>query len=570
MIAKEEKILLILMPYWTPQIPPLGISSLKSYLNQSGYANVNLLDLNIEQKFKDLLNEYFEVLAEEITEEYRSNFLSLSNYVLKDNLIAHYLHTNRADYADLIKEMVYNYYFTRISDGVVIRLIEVLDRLTEAYRARVTEILTTEKPKVLGFSIYSGTVMNSIIAAEMAKAYDPGILTIVGGGAFSDSLSKSSPDYEHFLKYTEHSIDKVILGEGELLLVNLLEGKLDPNQRVFSIEDLKREVIDLDAPLIPDYTQLMVDNYPHLTTYTSRSCPYQCYFCSETVYGGRYRKKTAAFIVEELSHLYKKHRYQLFLFGDSLLNPIIDKLSDQMLQSNVKFYWDGYLRADKPVCDPANTMKWRKGGFYRARLGVESGSDRVLKLMNKKITAQQIKDAVSSLASAGIKTTTYWIVGYPGETEEDFQDTLSLIREIKDDLYQVDCNPFMFEISGMVNSENWSAENKVSKLYDEERFRHMVLLNTWKLECYPGREVIFDRLRRFVKFYQDLGIPNPYSIEDIFEADERWKRLHKNAVPSVIELLEYRNTDGYFEEAGPKGELTHAVNYLPENNDWSF
>jgi radical SAM superfamily enzyme YgiQ (UPF0313 family) len=122
----------------------------------------------------------------------------------------------------------------------------------------------------------------------------------------------------------------------------------------------------------------------------------------------------------------------LFLLTDSTLNPIAAELSKEISKSGVSIYWDGFLRADRHVCNPENTLSWRQGGFYRAMLGLESGSQRVLDLMAKRITVQQSEAALASLAYAGIKTTTFWLFGYPGETEQDFRMTpWILLKNVK-------------------------------------------------------------------------------------------------------------------------------------------
>ena len=178
-------------------------------------------------------------------------------------------------------------------------------------------------------------------------------------------------------------------------------------------------------------------------------------------------------------------------------------------------------------------MKWRKGGYYRARLGVESGSQRILDLMNKNITVNQIKTAVSSLALAGIKTTTYWIIGFPGETEEDFQKTLNLIEEIKDDIYEAEANLFWYFPNALVESDAWS---KHAALLYPESSREMLMLQTQYLKLEPSQEESHRRLNRFVRHCSRLGIPNPYSLADIYKADERWKQLHQNTAPSLVEF----------------------------------
>jgi radical SAM superfamily enzyme YgiQ (UPF0313 family) len=155
--------------------------------------------------------------------------------------------------------------------------------------------------------------------------------------------------------------------------------------------------------------------------------------------------------------------------------------------------------------------------------------------MKKNITVHQVKSAVSSLAFAGIQTTTYWIIGYPGETEADFQQTLDLIEELKDDIYEAECRPFYYYLTGQSNSDQWAAENKSIPLYPGKA-EDMLVFQTWLLDSEPSREETYQRVNRFVEHCKKHGVPNPYSLKDIYEADERWKKLHKNAVPSLADL----------------------------------
>jgi radical SAM superfamily enzyme YgiQ (UPF0313 family) len=341
----------------------------------------------------------------------------------------------------------------------------------------------------------------------------------MGGGIFSGELTINNNNFKSFLEKVPY-IDKIIVGEGEMLFLKLLRGELLQEQRVFTLNDIDREVLDINSNGIPDLSDFDLHYFTVIPNYTSRSCPFQCSFCVETVYWGTYRKKSAEQIVKELTHMYRKHRRQLFMMCDSLLNPVISPLAEAFLKSDLSLYWEGYLRADKEVGDTQKTMLWRRGGFYRARLGVESGSQRILDLMNKKITIQQVKTAVRSLAYAGIKTTTYWVIGYPGETEEEFQKTLDLIEELKDDIYEADCNPFWYFYGGQVNSNEWNKKIKSKPLYPG-KFMDMLILQTWVLDTEPSREETYNRVNRFIEHINRLGIPNPYSLEEIYRADER-------------------------------------------------
>jgi len=104
---------------------------------------------------------------------------------------------------------------------------------------------------------------------------------------------------------------------------------------------------------------------------------------------GKYRKKSPPQIVKELQTLRDRYGSQLFLLSDSLLNPVINGIAEELIAAQESIYWEGWLRADKPVGDTRNTQLWRRAGFYHARIGAESGSPRVLQLMGKKITPGQ-------------------------------------------------------------------------------------------------------------------------------------------------------------------------------------
>jgi hypothetical protein len=366
----------------------------------------------------------------------------------------------------------------------------------------------------------------------------------MGGAVFAQTLASGTPDFDYFLEKTKEYIDKIIIGEGEQLFLKLLTGELPPNQRVYTREDIQGSLLDLSSVDIPDYRDLHHEFYPNLAAYTSRSCPYQCRFCTETVYWGKYRKKNAKQVVDEMCQLYRLYHSQLFLLGDSLLNPIIDQLAEEFSHRDISLYWDGYLRIDKKAGQIDTVLEWRNSGFYRARLGVESGSQTLLAAMGKNIAIPQIKTVIAALAEAGIKTSTYWIIGYPGETDQDFQQTLELITDLKDDIYEAECNPFGFYITGQVNSGEWNKIGKIVPLYPGTA-KEMLVIRTWIMEGEPSRQETYRRVTRFVEHCRNLGIPNPYSLVDIYKADERWKKLHRNAVPS---LLDFKNRAVYIAE----------------------
>lgn len=561
--SSQEKIFLALLPSWTPLIPPLGLSCLKSFLLKYGY-NVEIADLNIVDEFKDIQMKYFDLLKKYIPNEKKGNIYNTGNDVFQGHMMAHQNHCNQKEYLELVKILVQKTFYTDIDYSRIGKLNEIINDFYNRLETYFLDLLEKKKPTILGLSVYSGTLAASLFAFKLTKSKYPHIKTIMGGGIFSDKMAVGSTNFEFFLEKAAY-IDSIIVGEGELLFLKLLRGELPGSQKFFTIKDIDGETLDLNSTDIPYFSDFNLQLYPMLASYVSRGCPFQCAFCSETVQWGKYREKNVTQVVEELKKLLAKYDSQLFLMGDSLLNPIITDLAKELIKAGLSLYWDGYLRADTPVCDRQNTLLWRRGGFYRARLGLESGSNRVLESMGKKITPAQIKAAVSSLAFAGIKTTTYWVIGYPGETENDFQQTLDLIEELKSNIYEAECNPFNYYLKGQVQSQQWAKHKRI--LIYPGYARDLLIVQTWVLDCEPSRQETYKRVVRFVEHCNRLGIPNPYSINEIYNADKRWKKLHKNAVPA---LADFKNIDTCINENKDIKEMYPIQTTYRDNGDWNF
>jgi hypothetical protein len=101
-----------------------------------------------------------------------------------------------------------------------------------------------------------------------------------------------------------------------------------------------------------------------------------------------------------------------------------------------------------------------------------------------------------------------------------------------------------------------------------ERYTNLLLTQTWEMKgCYPTREVIYDRVNKFVDHCYKLGIPNPYSEMEIYDADVRWKKLHKNAVPP---LIDFRNTGALINDLGKATRIVRVKQGIKDTIDFSF
>jgi amino acid adenylation domain-containing protein/non-ribosomal peptide synthase protein (TIGR01720 family) len=530
-----KSILLVKAPYFTPWTPPLGIATLKSFLQQKGYT-AQCIDYNIDPELWGMHHAYFAALQKLESVSINDGYSKLW-WILNSHLIAYANGAERASCVRVVETIapMYGVRLSRDTINTVLSLVEKffmrLDQLVES--------LNLDNFSVVGTSTYTTSLAASLFMLRKVKQKCPHITTIMGGGVFADDLALGSDNLETLVREYDF-VDHVILGEGELLLLKFLEGEF-ANRRVVSIADLKGMTLNMRDVPSPDFSDLDLDNYFHLTIEGARSCPFQCSFCSETIQWGEYRKKPIELFVQQVIGLSQKYQNNFFFMGDSLMNPYIIQFSEELIRTNARIFYDGYLRADKPVTNRGRVKQWARSGCFRVRLGIESASARVLATMDKKTNPGVISEVLKSLASAGIRTTTYWIVGFPGETEEDFQETLDFIREHHRYIYELEAHPYYYYPYGQVGSRLYTCHS----LYPDE-INEITRFKVWEVDgISPTREIRFERLRRISKLASDLGLPNIYSMAERFAAEDRWARL----CPLASQV--YEDTGFYREKASP-------------------
>lgn len=157
---------------------------------------------------------------------------------------------------------------------------------------------------------------------------------------------------------------------------------------------------------------------------TSRGCPFNCDFCSQPIFGNQFRARSAVNVVDEIEKVINLG-YERIWFADdcfTLSHNRLIEICDEIIKRNVKVDWECLSRVDTIDLEIAEKMK--KAGCVRLFFGVESGNNSILTLMNKKITTEQARKAVHIAKQAEIKVGAFFIVGYPGETDETILDTV--------------------------------------------------------------------------------------------------------------------------------------------------
>lgn len=291
------------------------------------------------------------------------------------------------------------------------------------------------QPTLVGLSLVTPTAKGAARLAQAIKSRNPRI-RIVAGGPHATFMPRAVLEGSPF--------DYVVRGEGEQTLLALVEGESLESIPGLSFRDPSGAVrSNPDRPLIGDLDQLpfpdsRFDLNPrpldgdHEMIMTGRGCPYRCVFCaSPSLWQRHVRLRSVENVMAELQFKYEAYEARRFYFIDDVFNVNERRtaaLCEAMIRAGRPFEWMCEARLDH--LSPDLLVLMHQAGCKRIKLGVESGSERILQLMKKGITLSQVRQAVAWVKQAGIDLTLYFLLGFPGETTEEARQTIALAREL--------------------------------------------------------------------------------------------------------------------------------------------
>lgn len=313
----------------------------------------------------------------------------------------------------------------------------VLDLGLESYKKEAPLLMkeiSEYKPDLVGIAMMTLGYKEHYLLIDSIKQSFPDVKIVIGGAHISTFREKVLEECKN--------VDYGIVLEGEESIVELCQGKA-PHEikglvyrsdgNVVYTGD--REFIkDLDSVPYPLYQELNLDNYsPNMPTVTSRGCPHMCTYCP--VYlaiGRRFFVRSASSVIEEMDYWYRRGYRKFNIWDDnfSLIKSRVYEICDLIETKGLKdisIDIPNGVRADK--VDRNMLARMKEVGFYQISFGVESASNKVLKNLRKGETVEDNERAIAAACDLGYEVYLFFIIGSPGETWQDFEESLVLAQK---------------------------------------------------------------------------------------------------------------------------------------------
>lgn len=274
---------------------------------------------------------------------------------------------------------------------------------------------------------YVGIYVNTICFQEFLRMFDTIKdldVKFVCGGPHVSVMPETIPQ----------EVDYIVIGEGERAMIDIVNGKT--NNRIVCPEPIKN-LDELPGPKWEMFEGIkywdwmeFLDGRPVFSLNTSRGCPFGCNFCSvSSIWGRTYRYLSSDKIIEEIKYLISKYSCHSLYFREdnftSNKNRVLE-FCEKAKPLGIEFVCESRIdNLDRELLE-----KMKDAGLKGLYLGLESGSDRVLKLMNKNITVGMIREKVGLIKDVGIKIMASWVIHCPGETQEEAEQTFLLARKL--------------------------------------------------------------------------------------------------------------------------------------------
>lgn len=351
----------------------------------------------------------------------------------------------------------------------------------------VIETLQEFSPDYVCFTFTTPLYSQTIRTVSLVKGYDAGIAVVAGGAHITS-------DFMNTMKNSK--IDIAVIGEGDFKLLQIVESKNRDKIRGIAFRRDGDVVVNEREPLIKDLdmapfpaTELVdIAQYrlPHtlcrqnpvFPLETSRGCVYGCVYCNKSVFGRNFRAKSTTRVLEDLKRIAELGFKEVHIIDDGFTTDMLraKEICRRIVQERIKLHvaCPNGIRADRVDLELLQLMK--QAGVHMVAFGVETGSQRILDLVNKGLDLAHVIKAFDMCRQVGLETFAFFMFGLPEETEEDLKTTIRFAKKLNPDVAKFDImiplpsTPIFedWKKNGYIVSDNWDdyGFHKEKKVYN--------------------------------------------------------------------------------------------------------
>lgn len=343
-----------------------------------------------------------------------------------------------------------------------------------------------------------------------------------------DNLKKTKiilggPEIRYNAKdFLNHGADYLVIGEGEETCFELIKtlndknfdqlknipglGFKNSNNEIFFTEE-RVKLKDIDSLPFPGRDKINLHLYLDawkqihgenaISISTMRGCPYTCKWCSRAVYGLSYRRRSAKNVCNEIEIIQKTYQPDTFWFVDDVFtisHKWLNEFAEELKIRNLKIKFECITRADRLNEEVIKILS--ESGCFRVWIGAESGSQKIIDLMDRRVDVNQVREMIKLAQKNNIQAGTFIMLGYPGETEQDINETIRHLKESNPDYFTI---TVAYPIKGTELFAEIEASQTVNFEWDKNSDRDRDFKRTYNRKFY---EYAVRRVTNEINFYK--------------------------------------------------------------------
>lgn len=391
--------------------------------------------------------------------------------------------------------------------------VEIVDCMAEHFSLEdsAREIIK-RNPDYVGITAVTIDIYNAAELAKWLKDINPKILVIIGGVHVTAVPRQTMERFEWF--------DIAVINEGEATVVELIKtlnggrdisdvkgimfrrnGELVSTPMRNFIDDL--DVLPMPAwdllPFLPKHYRspaYSLDRSPSSSIITTRGCGMSCTFCFQGAFGKKVRMHSPEYVLKMIKHLYNNYGIRnIRILDDNFLlgRKRTIELCELLTKEKMDLTFSCLSRVDTVTPEILKLLK--QAGCWQLIYGIESGSQKILDAVKKKVTLNQIERALKLTKQAGLRSLGYFMVGFPLETEETIQETINFALRLPLDDFKINI------LTPFPGSELYSTAQQYGSFNRDWRRMNMYIEPCFVPAGLTKDKIIALRKMAFRKFY---------------------------------------------------------------------